>query len=165
MTSEELLLQMRDIHGPIEPPWWLLAPIHLWIAAIVALCCCVIWWLLARRNNRHFIRLALRELHVIRGDYEIDCDQRRLALRLSRWLKQVALQAFPAGQLQSLSGQAWLEFLDQGLPRQPFSQGCGRVFGGEVYRERVECDADQLFALCEDWLSRLQPRAQQERAG
>jgi hypothetical protein len=158
MSGDELLQQMRDIQPPPEPPWWLLGPGWLWLAAVVALLGVGAWTWWRRRHSRQLARLAARELHSIQRDYRRDRDSRQLAIRLSRWLKQVALLAFPAQGLQRVNGDAWLAFLDQGLHERPFSQGCGRVFGGEVYRARVELDAGAVIALCERWLRVVAPR-------
>jgi len=160
MTSEQLLLQLRDIQPPPEPAWWLIAPAWLWLAAAVLALCAGVWLWLRRRQSEHLVRLAARELRLIHSEYHQNRDNRQLAIRLSRWLKQVALLAFPARQLQGTSGAAWLEFLDRGLRGQPFSRGCGRVFGGEVYRQQVELDADEVIALCERWLRLVKPRLQ-----
>lgn len=160
MSNAELLLQMRDIQLPPEPPWWLLAPVWLWLAAAVAvLCASALAWS-RRRHSEYLARLAARELQSIRNEYQQNRDSRQLALRLSRWLKQVALLAFPEQRLQGASGAAWLEFLDQGLGERPFSRGCGRVFGGDVYRRQVELDADEVIALCERWLGIVKPGLQ-----
>jgi hypothetical protein len=160
MSSDELLLQLRDIQPPPEPPWWLLAPAWLWLAAVIAILCAGTWAWLRRRQSWQLGRLAARELQIIRIDYQRDRDSRQLAIRLSRWLKQVALLAFPTRRLQGVSGDAWLEFLDQGLRERPFSRGCGRVFGSEVYRQQVELDAGEVIALCERWLRVVKPRLQ-----
>lgn len=165
MSKEELLSQLRDIQGPAEPPWWLLAPIQLWLAAAVVMVAMVAWFLLRRRQGGQIGRLAANELQAIQREYRADRDQRQLALRLSCWLRQVALLAYPARQLHGISGDAWLEFLDQGLPQQPFSRGCGQVFGGEVYRQQVELDAEQVLSLCERWLTQLEPRLRRDGRG
>lgn len=163
MTSEELLLQLRDLQAPAEPAWWLIATGYLWLAAGITVLSVTVWLLLRRRQQEHLSRLAARELRSIQAEFQQDRDSRLLALRLSRWLKQVALLAFPTRQLQSASGEAWLEFLDQGLQQRPFSRGCGRVFGGEVYRQRFDLDAEQVIALCERWLGVVKPHLQQGR--
>jgi hypothetical protein len=162
MNSEELLLQLRDIQPPPEPSWWLLAPAWLWLAAAIVVLCAGAWAWTRRRHSGHLGRLAACELQSIHDDYRQNRDSRQLAIRLSRWLKQVALLAFPSRRLQGVSGAAWLEFLDQGLRDRPFSRGCGRLFGGDVYRQQVELDAGEVIALCERWLRVVSPRLQRD---
>jgi hypothetical protein len=162
MSNEELLSQLRDIQPPPEPAWWLIAPAWLWLAAAIAILGTGAWLWVRRRQNEHLGRLAARELQLIHSEFQQSQDSRQLAIRLSRWLKQVALLAYPTRRLQSASGDAWLDFLDQGLPERPFSRGCGRVFGGAVYRQRVELDAGEVIALCDRWLRLVKPRLQRE---
>ena len=161
MTTEELLLQLKDIQAPPEPAWWLIAPAHLLLAgAIIALL--GIGWLLRRqRRAGRLAKLAEREFELIKSAYLRDQDRHLLALKASRWLKQVALLAYPTRQLESVCGEAWLEFLDQDLDDRQFRRGSGRLFGGAVYAREIEADPAEILDLCERWLSRIKPRLQQ----
>ncbi len=58
-------------------------------------------------------------------------------------------------------GEAWLEFLDQGIGGRQFSRGSGRLFGGTVYGREIDIDAAEVLDLCERWLSAVKPRLQQ----
>ena len=87
--------------------------------------------------------------------------------------------AFPCSQLQAVSGEPWLKFLDQSLARKldqgvhqdvdqyvdrdtkDFSRGCGRIFGAAVYQSSVDLEAEQIFSLCERWLNAIKPRLRQ----
>ncbi|MGB5330216.1 MAG: DUF4381 domain-containing protein, partial [Gammaproteobacteria bacterium] len=82
-------------------------------------------------------------------------------LQLAQWLKQVALLAFPARQLESFTGEAWLQFLDESIGGDNFTSGRGKVFGDAIYRKQVNVDAGQLVELCEQWLAAVKPRLQQ----
>ena len=153
MTSEELLLKLRDIEAPPEPPWWLLAPAWLWLAALLAVMLMVTWLWRKRRRREHFARLAQRELESIEARYRRNLDSQLLAFGVSRWLKQVALLAFPERQLQRV--------LDGDLPDRPFTRGPGQVLGAKLYQRQVDLDADQVIALCDRWLQSVKPRLQQ----
>ncbi len=161
MTVEELLLQLKDIQPPPEPAWWLVAPAHLLLAGVVVALLGIGWLLLRLRRAGRLARLAERELELIRSAYLRDQDRRLLALKISRWLKQVALLAYPTRQLQSVCGEAWLEFLDQGIGGRQFSRGSGRLFGGTVYGREIDIDAAEMLDLCERWLCAVKPRLQQ----
>ena len=169
MTREELLLQLRDILPPPEPAWWLVAPVYLTIMALL-LGLFIIGWLLRRRQQADRLAIVARlELQAIRADYQQDQNVQLFAFKVSRWLKQVAMLAFPGNQLQPVTGEPWLRFLDQSLNmgqnmdqnNSHFSCGCGRIFGAAVYQSSVDLDADQVFALCERWLNSIKPRLQQ----
>ena len=155
MTREELLLKLRDIEPPPEPPWWLLAPAWLWLAGLLVCLLGMAWWWTRRRHGQRLVRLARAELQAIERGYRRDGDARRFAYRASSWLKQVAILAYPEQGLQRVNGEAWLCFLDDPLTGQPFSRGCGRVFGQELYHRDIDIDADQVMALCERWLNSI----------
>jgi hypothetical protein len=173
MTREELLLQLRDILPPPEPAWWLVAPVYLTIVALL-LGLFISGWLLRRRQRADRLAVVARlELQAIRAGYRQHQNVQLFAIKVSRWLKQVAMLAFPGSQLQPVTGEAWLRFLDQSLnmgqntdqdtdrDNSHFSRGCGRIFGAAVYQSSVDLDADQVFALCERWLNSIKPRLQQ----
>ena len=176
MTREALLLQLRDIQAPPEPAWWLLAPAYLVLAGLLILVLFLGWMLLRRRRADRLVNCATAELLSIKADYLRDQDAERLAIRISRWLKQVALLAFPHDPVQSSSGDAWLRFLDQSMnqghgPRQDrdkpqFSEGCGQFFGAQIYQANFgfesNFEAAEVLILCEHWLASIKPQLQQQ---
>jgi hypothetical protein len=173
MTSAELLLQLRDIQPPPEPAWWLIAPGYFAITAFLIGLFIIAWLLRRRQRNDRLAKLASLELQSIRAEYRQNHDVNLLAIKVSQWLKQVAMLAFPGSQLQSVTGEPWLKFLDQSLSHNMgqnmnqdrgeshFSRGCGRIFGAGVYQSSVDLDADRIFALCERWLNAIKPQLQQ----
>jgi hypothetical protein len=122
MTAEQLLLQLKDIQPPPEPAWWLVAPVHLVIVGVLAAVLAGGWLLLRLRRAGRLAKLAEREFEIIKSGYQRDQDRRLLALGTSRWLKQVALLAYPARQLEGVCGEAWLDFLDQSLGDREFQE-------------------------------------------
>ena len=102
--------------------------------------------------------LARSELARIATAFDESGDTRQLSLQLSRWLKQVAVLAYPQQKPHGLSGDDWLEFLDRALGGNRFSRGEGRVFADTVYRRRVDADAADLLDLCQAWLQAVTPR-------
>jgi hypothetical protein len=165
MTVEELLLELKDIQPPPEPAWWLLAPAH-WVAifSLLGIAACV-WFFLRHRKANRLASLADQELQRISSSFARSEDSQRLAIELSRWLKQVAILAFPARQLENLSGKGWLEFLDESLGNNSFSNGTGKVFGSMIYSRQINLDAGQLVRLCELWLSAIKPHLRQRGIG
>ena len=165
MTVEELLLELKDIPPPPEPAWWLIAPAH-WIALLLLLgAAACIWLFFRRRKANRLASLADQELQRISSSFTSNEDSHRLAIELSRWLKQVAILAFPARHLESLSGKGWLEFLDESLDDKGFSDGIGQVFGSTIYSKQVNLEAAQLVQLCEQWLSAIKPHLRQRGIG
>jgi hypothetical protein len=165
MTAEELLLELKDIQPPPEPAWWLLAPAH-WIAILLLLGVAACIWLFFRhRRVNRLASLADRELQQISASFAGNENSHRLAMELSRWLKQVAILAFPARRLESLSGKGWLEFLDESLGNKGFSDGVGQVFGSTIYSRQVNLEAAQLVQLCQQWLVAIKPHLRQRSIG
>lgn len=162
MTVEELLLELKDIQPPPEPAWWLLAPAH-WVAifSLLGIVACI-WFFLRHRRANRLASLAEQELKRIRSSFAMDEDSQQLAIELSRWLKQVAILAFPARHLESLSGKGWLEFLDESLGDNSFSEGAGKVFGSLIYSKQINPDATRLIRLCKQWLSAIKPHLRQQ---
>lgn len=158
MTREELLLELKDIAQPAEPAWWLLGPAQLWLIVLALAALGLTWHWLQRRHCRRWLRLATAELDSIAAVFDESGDSRQLALQLSRWLKQVALLAYPHRQAMGLAGSDWLEFLDQALDGNRFSAGEGRVFGEAIYQQCVHVDANGLLDLCRTWLQAITPR-------
>ena len=39
---------------------------------------------------------------------------------------------------------------------QPFSRGVGRILDSGPYRQHSDVDPDELFTLCEQWLSNVE---------
>lgn len=161
MTTEQLLQQLKDIQPPPEPAWWLIAPAHGIAIVLLILVAVCIWLILRHRRTNRMAGLAERALRDIGASYERDQDAHRLALALSKWLRQVSLLAFPGRQVESLCGESWLLFLDESLGDSAFSSGEGRVFGNLIYAQRVRLDTARLLALCGQWLAAVKPRLRQ----
>ena len=161
MTAEQLLQQLKDIQPPPEPAWWLLAPAHGIAIGLLILVVVCIWLILRHRRANYKAGLAEQALRHISASYERDQDAHRLALALSKWLRQVSLLAFPGRQVESLCGKSWLLFLDESLGDDAFSSGQGRVFGNLIYAQQVNLDTAQLLALCGQWLAAVKPQLRQ----
>jgi len=158
MSVDELLAQLKDITEPSAPAWWPLAP-GWWILLALLLFIAITLYFLSKRKAayRPFVS-AYGELQRIKNLYLKDKDVRVLAFALSEWLKRVALFAYPDKQLAGLTGQAWLEFLDQSAGNTHFTQGPGQVFSQAIYDNRSRLDGAQLLELCERWLIAVKPQ-------
>ncbi|MCB1873874.1 MAG: DUF4381 domain-containing protein [Gammaproteobacteria bacterium] len=109
---------LRDIHGLDPISWWPLAP-GWWIAALVMVLTTFGLILLLR----HFIRYppgswrwearsALRNLWRQRSQL----SQKESAARLSELLRRIAIARFGREKTASISGMAWLAWLEQSDP-------------------------------------------------
>ncbi|WP_193771307.1 DUF4381 domain-containing protein [Candidatus Magnetaquicoccus inordinatus] len=162
MADPSPLNGLRPIHLPDPPSWWPPAP--GWIIVLVSLLLALIMVRLFWRQRRmtRLRRLALQELHNLQQAYQQHQQDQQLVSDLSLLLRRVAMHATAEPQqrsLAALTGEAWLHFLDQNHPQQPFQTGIGRVLlsypfqnpaGGITPLSMTERSA--LLALCQRWL-------------
>lgn len=145
-------LPLRDIHLPAEPAWWPPAP-GWWVLAALALPW-LVWaghrilqWLRSRRQRRLRLRLLDRLLDGAGAD-----PAARLAAA-SEALRRVARVEAPES--FALRGEAWLDWLDHGLPDRPFRHGEGRALLDLPYRPDPEpSQVERLIALIRHRLQR-----------
>jgi hypothetical protein len=145
------VLGLRDIHAAPLPGLWPPAP-GWWVLAILLAILLVsgTLWLRRRYLARRFRRQALLELEHITDRYKNNYD--RLVAETGIWLRRVALQRYPQEEVASLSGSAWLEFLDATGGDGEFRHGAGQVLETGPYRQRVQDVAvDSLLALARSW--------------
>jgi hypothetical protein len=107
------LANLRDIAVPPPVPWWPPAP-GWWILAAALLAAAAVLALrrLARWRADAYRRAALRELAALEAAAG-SMPAGDLAASVSALLKRTALAAFPRTECASLSGAAWLDFLDR----------------------------------------------------
>lgn len=138
MTSP---LVLRDVHPGIAPGWWPPAP-GWWLvaAALLTVVITVGWWRLRRRRRNAAI---LRLFDDALGHADTPSQQ---VAAMSGLLRRAARRLDPLA--DRLEGEAWLQFLDDGLPGQPFSMGAGALLLDGGFRGNVdEDDAAELRAL------------------
>jgi hypothetical protein len=93
----------------------------------------------------------MHELERISDRYKDKYDDAFLA-ESGVWLRRVALHRYPAEQVASLTGFAWLEFLDATGGAGEFCEGVGQVLETGPYRPQVPAVAmDSLLALLRSW--------------
>ena len=151
METEQLIL--KDIHLPEVMGWWPPA-IGWWIVAIlVPLSCLLMIWLYKRITRKTALKAAKKLLLSIKQDSTLEDDDK--LKQLSELVRRVAISISPRAEAASLTGQAWLTYLDNSVKGTPFTQGVGAVFADAHYRQAPHPDLDmsQLMTLCEKWLS------------
>jgi len=145
------MLELRDIHAAPPPGLWPPAP-GWWVLAILLASLLVlgILWLRRRYRAQRCRRQALLELDNITRGYKDNYD--RLVAETGIWLRRVALQRYPQEEVASLTGSAWLEFLDATGGDGEFRNGPGQVLETGPYRQHVQGVAvDSLLALARSW--------------
>jgi hypothetical protein len=111
-------------------------------------------------------RAARSALEQVFADHQRHGDPQRLLRELSVLLRRIALSYFPRTQVASLSGEAWLGFLDQALAGtavpEGFRRGPGRALAEGPFAPSADAvDAPTLERLCQAWLNGIGKRGGQ----
>ncbi|NOZ53632.1 MAG: DUF4381 domain-containing protein [Gammaproteobacteria bacterium] len=166
MNPDISALPLRDIHlpdgvslWPLALGWWLLLALFIGVGVTILL-----WryW----RNQGRFRREALTVFHKIVADYKKDCNTLELTNQLSMLLRRLSVSVYFDLQCASLTGNAWLQFLDdihahKTKPQSMrFSSSYGEILINAPYRNRQSISQDDiqsLITLCQRWISALPP--------
>ncbi len=148
------LAQLRDIHLPSTVGLWPPAP-GWWILAILVIAAGVFVWRFfrTRRQASAYRRdaSALRQHHW--ADFSREGDVRRYLQNLQVALRRIALSFEPSS--ATLTGDEWLNFLDDTSPEKPpskqalqqFQSELGHILLTEAYRKTPKATDAQLQEL------------------
>ncbi len=145
-------LDLKDIHLPDAINWWPPA-LGWWLLAIlIPLLCFFLFWLYKRITRKTAIKAAKKLILQIKQNTQTD-DKQKIT-ELSQLIRRVTISLSPRADTASLTGQAWLNFLDKSVSGAPFSQGVGKVLASAQYQKPPMTDIDfaSLISVCEDWL-------------
>ena len=143
-------VDLHDIHAaarpdfwPPAPGWWLLATL---IAALLALAG---WQFIKIWHQRRLQSHILEELDALQGH-----NPAEIATGVSTLLRRVALMRYERNQVASLSGSAWLAFLDSTGGSGAFSDGVGHVLATAPYaaHDTTSANGDALLTLARHWI-------------
>lgn len=147
------LAELRDIHmpAPIEtwppaPGWWLLA------ALATALVIYLIYLAIKHWRANRYRREALAEMSVLLNTWHEDGNDKAYIEALQQLLKRVALTTFPREDVASLTGEAWVQFLDRSSGSHDFSMGEAEVLIDGNYRPDVSIDVPALHSAAAQWI-------------
>lgn len=150
-------IPLRELHLPEAVGWWPLA--YGWWILIAAAVAYLAWlalraWRRWRANRPR--RIALKQLAGVQAAYRGGVDAVALAKQLSELLRRAMLAYAPRDEVAGLTGQRWLEWLDQGMQGNPFTAGPGQIIGSLPYLKNDDRTADaNVAALIETVRERL----------
>jgi len=148
MASSDLLNNLHDIHTPPPVPWWPLAP-GWWIAAgLVVVLGALLWWWLHRAAP--WRKQALNELQQL--ETMLATEPGVAVASVSVIVRRVALTVRDPVTVAALTGDAWLEFLDDAANMQEFTQGAGRALASAPDARAETADAAALLQLAQRWV-------------
>jgi hypothetical protein len=150
-------LPLKDIHLPNNVSAWPPAPGWIILAVLLPVLLALGVYLYKRIRRKTALKSAAQMLNALRKE-DVQ-DPLQVLVALSAWLRRVAISTAPRADVASLSGSAWLAYLDTQLADAPFSQGIGRCLAGSQYQRKApeDVDLDALFNLCERWLKHQKP--------
>jgi hypothetical protein len=153
------LAQLRDIHTPgiIEmwppaPGWWMLAALGA-LLVVAALTWLYRYW----RANR-YRREAMSELARLLENWHKNEDDLAYLDALQKLLKRAALTSFPREEVASLTGEAWVQFLDRTTGSHNFSIGEAEVLIDGTYRPDISVDIGTLHQVAKSWIQKHHSR-------
>jgi len=133
---DENTLPLRDLHLPEAIGWWPLAPGWWVVLAIAAAGLGYISWRLYKRWQFHAPRrYALRELARFEAEYLEHRNPAMLGKQLSELLRRGVLAYAPRAEVAGLTGEAWLAWLDEGMPLPYFHTEGGKSLLNLPYRD------------------------------
>lgn len=128
-------IPLRDLHLPEVVGWWPLAP-GWWF--LIALALVALGYLLHRylrhRSQGAARRHALRQLEALTTEFERHGDAVAFSSNLSELLRRTMLAYAPRKDVAGLTGEDWLQWLDQDLDRPRFQGETGRKLLELPYR-------------------------------
>lgn len=156
MNSPVPQLLLRDIHMPGPISWWPPAPgwLILLTLLIVGTIVAVLYARYQRKRNR-IRRVSLKEIDAIQEAFQVHKNDMRLVRELSVLLRRVGVSRYHRADVASLTGTAWMSFLDRNLVGKPFSAGCGIVLMTAPYQRNPDIDANALLSCCRSWIAAL----------
>jgi len=132
---DETALPLRDLHLPDPVGWWPLAPGWWFVLLVLAAGFAYLFWRAFNKwRHNEARRFALRELARYEGAYLEHRDPVTLGKQLSELLRRGMLAYAPRGDVAGLTGDAWLQWLDSGMPLPYFHTEGGKSLLELPYR-------------------------------
>ena len=167
MAGTTPTLELRDIHLPEPISWWPPAP--GWWILIGALLLIIIAVFLFRRYQKKqaLKKQVLAEFEILRELYNKEKNAIALVQSLSILLRRACISFYPRSEAASLTGESWLDFLDDTGKEKAFHTEHGKLITSAPYLSEntvLNFDVEKLISVCENWL-KAQPNKKHDRAG
>ncbi len=149
---DKTVLPIRDIHLPEPISWWPPAPGWFLLPVLVIVLGFAFWRLYKYLNRPNPRRLALHKLNRLHSTWLQTKDDHQLIEDLSILLRRTALTLYPRSEVAGLSGQAWLDWLDQQKPQPLFNNDIGKTLISAPFNPNIHIDAEALIDLSRQWI-------------
>lgn len=154
MLDQNLLHELRDIHYPAPISWWPPAPGWVGLFIILAILGFILgilgyrYWM--RKKKRQFI---LQQLETLEKMAQHEPYPSEIIRQLTTLLKQVVLLLYPRKEVAGLSGESWLDFLNQKGNTEHFTKGVGRLLMSAPYQAAPPKETPALINLVKQWIT------------
>ncbi|MDH5766228.1 MAG: DUF4381 domain-containing protein [Gammaproteobacteria bacterium] len=146
---------LRDIHLPDPVSWWPPA-IGWWLLLITLIVVLFLFYKFRHMLNRKPLKkLVVAEFNTIRQAFNQHQDQTQLAQEISVLLRRACISYQPRHQAASLTGQQWIDYLNNMTGTPCFSQQHAEILFYAPYQEQASYNADELINSCNCWISQL----------
>lgn len=149
-------LPLRDIHLPEPVSWWPPAP-GWWLLLFTLMLMILGAYIIRRIRKRRLLRrTVLAELKKIREQYDEKGDKLELVQALSSLMRRASISFYRRKDSAGLTGERWLQHLDNTAQRKEFEHGNGKILARAPYlpaSSPIDADCHDLLALCQDWLN------------
>ncbi len=159
MSGQASPLDLQDIvlpdpvsWAPQTAGWWILLGLLVFLGA---------WWtrgVLRRRRANRYRKQALARLQEIEDGLAIPASRGRALTGLPVLVKQTLLAGCSRSEVAALSGEPWLQFLDESYGGNGFTRGPGRLLPKLAYSPPAETAAvraeefEALVDLIRRWI-------------
>ncbi len=150
-------LPLRDIHLPGGVSWWPVAPGWWLILVLIIMIAMIIWAVRVNKTRRLLRKQALSELQQIELAYSQHQNSRQLASDCSALLRRVCISRFARTDVAGLTGEAWLQFLNQHHNTAPFKDDIAIALLQAPYQKEFAFNSQSLLSSCRAWLEQLPP--------
>lgn len=167
-TDPTSLQNLNDIVLPEAVGWWPLATGWYFLFGLLLI---ILGWFaytsVRRWINNRYRRAALQQLQLLAEDIR-NSDKRDTGLRqIPVLLKRTALSVYPRGQLASLTGKNWYDFLNSKVSKPTFTETTANLLDEISYSvgdlRKVDTKAaDNLLNASHHWLKHHRPETGME---
>ena len=100
--------------------------------------------------------MPLKHLDRIEKTFHDNEDAAGCLREISKLMRRAMMSQQSPLKIAGVTGEAWLELLDQPLGKPAFSQGVGRILLSGPYLPQVrQEDVAELIQLCRQWVKTL----------
>lgn len=148
-------LPLRDIHLPPAISWW--PPAIGWciLALLIPLSLYLGYRLYKHMTRKTALKSAKKQLALLKQNEQL--SKREKLVALSSLIRRTAISLYPRTDVASLTGEDWLNFLDNSIANRGFNSDTGWLLTHAIYSPAVDTQyLGSLFNLCETWLNAQQ---------